>query len=156
MLAAWPALAVAAFAVDVVRAVAWRRPWTATPVLALHCVFLVAEIVGLGALFGAWIGAGFGPGRAARLVASTYDVQRAWTGARFVAVRALFGLRFEVEGEDAVDEGRCSCFFRHTSIRHRARGDGGEDHWDAGLAGAARGHPALRHGTRRVAQGSVA
>ena len=46
----------------------------------------------------------------------TWRLQQRWAGALFRAVRALFGVRFEVAGDDAVAPGPVIVLIRHASI----------------------------------------
>src|SRR6185436_1979128 len=71
-------------------------------VLDLVCflwVYLAAEAVGLLALLGVWVAAGFGR-RRERIREWTWRFQQVWAGWLFAAVRGLFGLRLEVAGEE--------------------------------------------------------
>lgn len=111
-----PVLLVSAMAADLVLAIARRRPFMAVRLVLFACVYLLAETVGLAALLSIWLFAGVGERRAARMVSWTYAVQRRWAGALLFATRAIFSLRFDLEGDDAIKPGPLIVFIRHTSI----------------------------------------
>lgn len=114
--AALPVLVVVAWAVDAARWVATRRPWMASRLVVFLACYLAAESVGILALGVVWLVAGVGERRAARLLDGTYAVQRAWAGTIFRCVRAIFSLRFEVEGDAEAVPGPVLVLIRHTSI----------------------------------------
>lgn len=110
-----PALLVTALAIDAVRRVAFGVPPTAARLVLFLWVYLAAEIGGLATLAGLWI-ASLGGRRAAWLRGRTWRLQQRWAGALFGAARALFGLRLEVAGDDAVEPGPVLVLIRHASI----------------------------------------
>lgn len=114
--ATFPALLALALAVDLVRWAVTRRPWMASRLVVFLACYLSAEVVGIAALGAVWLGAGVGGGRAARLLDGTYAIQRAWAGALFLAVGAIFSLRFEVTGDALAVPGPVLVLVRHTSI----------------------------------------
>jgi 1-acyl-sn-glycerol-3-phosphate acyltransferase len=77
--------------------------------------YLLAELVGLLALGIVWGAAGFGRAQD-RLLAWTFAIQNAWAAALMAAVRTIFGLRFQVEGQEAVLPGPILLLVRHASI----------------------------------------
>jgi 1-acyl-sn-glycerol-3-phosphate acyltransferase len=101
---------------DLVRFVTARRPFMALRLYAFAIVYLLDEVLGLVALGACWFGAGLGRGRRDRLLRATYAVQGLWASVLFGAARALLGLRFEVEGDDAVRPGPLHVFVQHTSV----------------------------------------
>jgi len=115
-----PLLFVAAAGADLVRGARGRglagRSRPTLRALAFLVVYLAFEILGLAALGLAWLGAGLGPGRAARLIAATYRIQAAWAGGLLTAVRRVYSLRFEVEGAEAAAPGPVILLVRHASI----------------------------------------
>jgi 1-acyl-sn-glycerol-3-phosphate acyltransferase len=113
--ALFPALLVIALALDLVRWVTRGAPWVATRLLCFLWVYLAAETVGLVALLGVWVAAGFGR-RRAWMAEWTWRFQQVWAGWLFAAVRGLFGLRLEVAGEEVVTPGPVIVLIRHASI----------------------------------------
>lgn len=113
--ALFPALLVSALALDLVRSVTRRVPWVATRLLCFLWVYLAAETVGLLALLGVWVAAGFGR-RRAWMAEWTWRFQQVWAGWLFAAVRGLFGLRLEVDGEGVLTPGPVIVLIRHASI----------------------------------------
>ena len=113
--ALFPALLVLALAVDLVRSATRQVPWVATRLLCFLWVYLAAEVVGLLALLGVWVAAGFGR-RRAWMAEWTWRFQQVWAGWLFAAVRGLFGLRLEVAGDGLVAPGPVIVLVRHASI----------------------------------------
>jgi 1-acyl-sn-glycerol-3-phosphate acyltransferase len=113
---ALPLLLVLAFTVDLARAVRSGRPWMATRLTLFLFVYLLAELVGLCALGLAWLLAGAGPSRAARLLRGTWLVQTRWVSALFLVARRLFSLDLAVEGMACCSPGPILVFARHCSI----------------------------------------
>jgi len=110
-----PVLFVLALIVDVVRRFASGVPPTATRLAAFLWVYLAAEVVGLAAMAVAWL-LGLGGRREAALQRMTLCLQQLWAGALFGSVRALFRLRLEVVGDDAIAPGPLIVLIRHASI----------------------------------------
>lgn len=110
---ALPLLVLAGAGVDLVR----RRRGIALRLVAMLWIFLAAEAAGILALFATWVAAGpAGEGRDRRLVRWTYAVQSAWTGVLLSALRRVFSLSLEVEGDDVIEPGPALVFMRHASI----------------------------------------
>jgi 1-acyl-sn-glycerol-3-phosphate acyltransferase len=110
-----PALLVIGLAIDAVRRVAFGVPPTATRLALFLWVYLAAEVGGLAALATLWI-ASLGGRRRAWLRDTTWRLQQLWAGALIGGVRVLFGVRFEVEGDDAIAPGPVIVLIRHASI----------------------------------------
>jgi 1-acyl-sn-glycerol-3-phosphate acyltransferase len=108
-------LLVVALLVDLARWVARRTPWMATRLLLFAWVYLAAETVGLLALLGLWLAAGFGR-RRAWMADWTWRFQQVWAGWQFGAIRALFGLRLDVEGAERLRPAPVIVLIRHASI----------------------------------------
>jgi 1-acyl-sn-glycerol-3-phosphate acyltransferase len=100
---------------DAVRWIVTRRHWMGIRLYLFGIAYLTAEVVGLVALGAVWLVAGFGRARRS-LLNWTFAIQQAWASTLLVAARAVFGLRFEVEGRDAVAPGPILLFVRHASI----------------------------------------
>ena len=114
---ALPVLAAAALVLDVLLRATRGRPWVALRLVAMLWVYLAAEVGGILGLFAIWLIAGLaGGGRRRRIVDRTYALQGAWATVLFGALRRLYSLRFEVEGDDAVEPGPILLFMRHASI----------------------------------------
>jgi len=111
----FPALLVLALVVDVVRRLAFEIPPTAVRLIAFLWVYLAAEVVGLAAMAAAWV-LSLGGRRQAALVRMTLRLQQLWAGVLFGAVRGLFGLRLELNGDDAIAPGPVIVLIRHASI----------------------------------------
>lgn len=110
VLALFPALLLAALAVDLARR---ARSLGATRLLFALLGILVIENVGLAALLVVGLSTRAGsPARTARTLA----VQRSYTAAHLANVRRCFSLRFVVEGADAPRPGPLLVFCRHVSI----------------------------------------
>ena len=110
-----PLLAVLAVVVDVARRFASGVPPTALRLLAFLWVYLAAEVLGLAAMAAAWA-LSLGGRREASLRRWTLGLQQLWVGTLFGAVRALFGLRLEVVGQEEVAPGPVIVLIRHASI----------------------------------------
>jgi len=110
-----PALLVAGLAIDLVRWALSRVAPTATRLALFLWVYLAAEVAGLAALAVAWVASGGGR-REVWLRNFTGGLQQLWAAALFGAVRALFGLRLEVEGGENVTPGPTIVLIRHASI----------------------------------------
>ncbi|MFO1392203.1 MAG: lysophospholipid acyltransferase family protein [Steroidobacteraceae bacterium] len=112
LLAVLPALLPLAFAVDLARA-AGRHSFVSVRIVLFGVSFLATEVLGLALLFGVWLSSVGRPGlRAAR----TWPVQRWYTAMHYAALRTLFRLRFEVEGDEAATPGPLLVLVRHASI----------------------------------------
>jgi len=113
--ALFPLLLFVAAVVDVVRRVASGVRPTAVRLLAFLWVYLAAEVFGLAAMAVAWA-LSLGGRRQEALQRMTLSLQQLWVGVLFGAVRALFGLRLEVTGEEEVAPGPVIVLIRHASI----------------------------------------
>jgi 1-acyl-sn-glycerol-3-phosphate acyltransferase len=112
-----PVLLLGASVYDVTRLPRGGPRWVACRLVAFGWVFLLADAVGILALAAIWLASGGGAGRGReRMIAWTYAVQRAWTGVMLNALRRLFRLRFEVEGDDVIEPGPVVVLIRHASI----------------------------------------
>jgi 1-acyl-sn-glycerol-3-phosphate acyltransferase len=110
-----PVLLIAGLATDFVRRVASGTPPTATRLALFLWVYLAAETGGLLALAALWL-ASLGGRREAWLRGATWRLQQRWAGALFGAARALFRIRVEVSGDEAVEPGPVLVLVRHASI----------------------------------------
>jgi 1-acyl-sn-glycerol-3-phosphate acyltransferase len=93
-------------------------PFAISRLLLFGAVYLLGQVVGVLALGGAWVWAGFGLRRPA-LIASTYLIQRAWVATLLGSVKVLYGIRFELEGQDELGSGPggpAVILMQHTSL----------------------------------------
>lgn len=109
-----PLLGAGAALVDLSRWLRRRLPWVSLRLVAFLWFYLAAQVVGLTALAWVWLRTRFS-GRE-RLVAATFAVQEAWASALFRAVSTLFGLDFELEGDEQLEPGPYLVFIRHASV----------------------------------------
>jgi 1-acyl-sn-glycerol-3-phosphate acyltransferase len=116
-----PVLLIGGVAVDVALWLRRRKPWMAVRLLAMLWWFLAGELYGLLGLFVIWVlSAGRdGPRRRERV----YRLKRSWLGSHLRGIRALFGLRFEVEGLELAGPGPVLVMIRHASIIDNALPD---------------------------------
>ena len=106
-----PALLTLAFLVDLVLR---RGSFTSVRLVLFLEAFLAIEVLGIAALAGVWLAT---PGDPRRRAAITGPVQNLYTAALLETTRALFALRFEVEGDHvAAEPGPVLVFIRHSSI----------------------------------------
>ncbi len=116
-----PVLLIGGVAVDVALWLRRRKPWMAVRLLAMLWWFLVGELYGLLGLFGIWVSSGGrdSPRRRDRV----YRLKRRWLGSHLAGIRALFGLRFKVEGLELAGPGPVLVMIRHASIIDNALPD---------------------------------
>lgn len=110
-----PIVLSAGLAVDLVHLVRARRPMMRTRLNVGLWLYLGAEVVGVVALFGAWLIAGLGRDRA-RLVELTFCVQGTWVSFLFHMISRLLGLRFVVDGDRDVRPAPVIVFIQHASM----------------------------------------
>lgn len=109
---ALPVLLPLAFVFDLARS-AGRRSFVSVRVVLFGVCFLATEVLGLALLFFVWLSS---LGRAQLRAARTWPVQRWYTAMHYVALRSLFRLRFEVDGDEAATPGPLLVLVRHASI----------------------------------------
>ncbi len=112
-----PFLLAAAVVVDLVRKLATGKPMMATRLIAMGWVYLAAEVGVIVAAAFQWLASlPFGPRAAAKRADWTYGLQSRWVAMIMAAMSGLFGLRFEIEGQDLAGPGPVIVLFRHASI----------------------------------------
>jgi 1-acyl-sn-glycerol-3-phosphate acyltransferase len=116
-----PVLLIAAVVVDLALWLRHRKPWMAVRLLAMLWWFLVGELYGLLGLLGIWALSGGRDG--ARRRDRVYRLKRRWLASHLAGIRALFGLRFEVEGLELAGPGPVLVLIRHASIIDNALPD---------------------------------
>ena len=112
-----PVLLLAAAFVDVFRWLRRRKPWVGVRLVAMLWWFLFGEIRALIALLAIWLGTGgpFGQG-SLRRTRWLYGLRVHWSRSHLGGVRVLFGLRFDVEGQELAGPGPMVIMMRHASI----------------------------------------
>lgn len=101
----------AAAIVDALR----RRRLVALRLCCFVGVYLLANVIGQLALALVWLRSGFGRDRT-ELVRRTYAVQTRWASSLFAATTRLWGLRWSVEGEAAINPAPMITLVRHASL----------------------------------------
>jgi 1-acyl-sn-glycerol-3-phosphate acyltransferase len=110
-----PVLLVAMLAYDAVRALRGRGRFSAVRLLLFGWVYLAVEMVGITAMFLFWLVSGFGRGRRP-YVALTYRLQGWWAAALLGAMRFLFRVGLDVEGDESITPGPIVLMMRHASL----------------------------------------
>ncbi|MDQ3632242.1 MAG: 1-acyl-sn-glycerol-3-phosphate acyltransferase [Actinomycetota bacterium] len=112
-----PLLLLAGALVDLVLWLRTRKPWMGVRLVLMGWWFLLGEVRGWLGLTIAWLIAG-GPfgGDSPRRRRHVWYMQRTWMAGHLLGVRTLFGLRFEVEGDELVEPGPLLILVRHASI----------------------------------------
>jgi 1-acyl-sn-glycerol-3-phosphate acyltransferase len=116
-----PLLVLGAVVVDATLWARRRKPWMAVRLLALLWWFLVGEVYGLLGLLWIWIRSGGRDSRDRRL--RVYRLKRRWLASHLAGLKALFGLRFELEGLELAGPGPVLVMIRHASIVDNALPD---------------------------------
>jgi len=116
-----PVLLIGAVAVDGTLWLRRRKPWMAVRLLAMLWWFLLGELLALLGLLGIWVLSWGRDGAARRR--RVYRLKRRWLGSHLAGIRALFGLRLEVEGLELAGPGPVLVMIRHASIIDNALPD---------------------------------
>jgi 1-acyl-sn-glycerol-3-phosphate acyltransferase len=106
-------LAVLAAVTDLVRWMRRRDRWVTVRLLALAWWFLFIELRGLLGLSRLWIAARRDPVRSRAWI---HRLLHWWLDKHFKGIRAIFGLRFEVDGLERVGPGPVVILMRHASM----------------------------------------
>ena len=101
--------------VDAARWLISRKHWMGVRLYSFGVVYLTAETAGLIALGATWVATGFGRFRRP-LLSWTFAIQQTWAGTLLGAARGIFGLRLEVENDEAISPGPIVLMVRHASI----------------------------------------
>jgi 1-acyl-sn-glycerol-3-phosphate acyltransferase len=116
-----PLLVIVAVAVDLALWLRRRKSWMAIRLFAMLWWFLAGELYGLLGLLAIWITSA---GRdSARRRDRVYRLKRSWLGSHLRGIRAIFGLRFEIEGLELAGPGPVLVMIRHASIIDNALPD---------------------------------
>lgn len=110
---ALPVLIAVTVVVDVVRTAA-GGPRVALRMLLFGWLYLLAEVVGLCALWFVWLASGFGRNHM-RLIDATYSIQGIWAAFLMGALRLLFRLELRVTHDEVVRPGPVVVLARHAS-----------------------------------------
>ncbi len=110
-----PLLLVTLLAYDAGRALRGRGRFSAVRLLLFGWVYLAVEMVGVTAMFLFWLVSGFGRARR-RHVALTYGLQAWWAAALLGAMRFLFRVGLDVEGDESIAPGPLVLMMRHASL----------------------------------------
>jgi 1-acyl-sn-glycerol-3-phosphate acyltransferase len=109
-----PVLLIAAAIVDATLWLRRRKRWMAVRLVAMLWWFLVGELYGLLGLLAIWVSS---RGRdSARRRDRVFRLKRRWLGSHLAGIRALFRLRFEVEGLELAGPGPVLVLIRHARI----------------------------------------
>lgn len=100
---------------DAGRAVAGRGRFAAVRLLAFGWFYLLIEVVCLVALAAFWVITGAGRRRPS-YVSLTYRLQGWWAARLLGAMRFLFGMGLEVDGDESVAPGPIILLMRHASL----------------------------------------
>ena len=116
-----PILLAAAAALDAVLWLRRRKPWMTVRLLAMLWWFLAGELWALAGLLAIWLLSlgRDGPVRRDRV----YRLKRVWLASHLAGIRALFGLRLEIEGLELAGPGPVLVMIRHASIIDNALPD---------------------------------
>lgn len=105
-----PALLMVSALIDLGRWLSHRTPWMATRMLLFLWVYLLGEAWAVIAL------AAVALLPRPRMLEATYRLQAVWAGWNLDAVKALFGVRMVVEGDECVVPGPIVILSRHASL----------------------------------------
>ena len=113
----FPLLLVLTGAVDLVRAMVTRKPWTATRLLMIGWIYLASQMVVVLVSGFQWLAAlPSGNKRPERLAGGAYVLQAWWVRFIVAGIERVLGLQFESTNNDAVAPGPVIVLFRHVSI----------------------------------------
>ena len=113
----FPVLLLGAAVVDLVLWIRHRKPWVGVRLVAMLWWFLFGEMRAMVNLLVIWLASGgpFGQG-SLRRSRWLYDLRVRWSRSHLGGMRVLFGLRFEVEGQELAGPGPMVIMMRHASI----------------------------------------
>lgn len=98
-----------------------RKPWMTVRLVAMLWWFLIGELYGLAGLLVIWL---LSAGRdSARRRGRVFALKRQWLGSHLRGLRALFALRFEIDGIELAGPGPVIVMTRHASIIDNALPD---------------------------------
>jgi len=118
----FPVLLIGAAVADLVLWLRRRKPWTGVRLVAVLWWFLAGELRGLIGLGLAWLVSGPWKGDTPARRRRVFRLQATWAAGHLWGIRRIFGLRFEVEGDELVNPTEAEetppvlVFIRHASI----------------------------------------
>lgn len=110
-----PVLLLGLGAYDLVRAIGGRGRFAAVRLVLFGWVYMLVDVIGVASVFCFWLVSGFGR-RRARYVSLTYGLQGWWASTLLGAMRAIFRVGLEVEGDQVVVPGPIILMMRHASL----------------------------------------
>jgi 1-acyl-sn-glycerol-3-phosphate acyltransferase len=110
-----PILLLGLGAYDLVRAAGGRGRFAAVRLVLFGWVYLLVEMIGITSMLVFWLVSGFGR-RRDRYVTLTYGLQGWWASALLGAMRFLFRVGLEVEGDEVTVPGPMVLMMRHASL----------------------------------------
>jgi 1-acyl-sn-glycerol-3-phosphate acyltransferase len=116
-----PVILIGAAALDGALWLRHRKPWMAVRLLAMLWWFLAGELYSLLGLLAIWVASAGRDSPSRR--EHVYRLKRRWLASHLGGIRALFGLRFDVEGLELAGPGPVLVMIRHASIIDNALPD---------------------------------
>jgi len=113
--ALFPVLLLGLGAYDLVRAARGRGRFAAVRLLVFGWVYMLVDLIGVASMFCFWLVSGFGR-RRQRYVSLTYGLQGWWASALLGAMRFIFRVGLEVEGDEVTVPGPIILMMRHASL----------------------------------------
>ncbi|MBP1633354.1 MAG: phospholipid/glycerol acyltransferase [Acidobacteria bacterium] len=110
-----PVLLLGLGAYDLVRAIGGRGRFSAVRLVAFGWVYMLVDVIGITSMLVFWLVSGFGR-RRERYVSLTYGLQGWWASALLGAMRFIFRVGLEVEGDDITVPGPIILMMRHASL----------------------------------------
>ena len=110
-----PVLLLGLGAYDLVRAIGGRGRFAAVRLLLFGWVYMLVDVIGVTSVFCFWLISGFGR-RRARYALLTYGLQGWWASTLLGAMRFIFRVGLEVEGDEVVVPGPIILMMRHASL----------------------------------------
>jgi 1-acyl-sn-glycerol-3-phosphate acyltransferase len=110
-----PVLLLGLGAYDLVRSIGGRGRFAAVRLLLFGWVYMLVDVIGVTSVFCFWLVAGFGR-RRERYVSLTYGLQGWWASTLLGAMRFIFRVGLEVEGDEVVLPGPIILMMRHASL----------------------------------------
>lgn len=113
--ALFPLLLLALFCYDLGRAARGRGRFGAVRLLLFGWWYMLADVIGITAMFVFWLVSGGGRNRE-RYVSLTYRLQGWWASVLLGAMRFIFRMGLEVEGDELTVPGPIILMMRHASL----------------------------------------
>lgn len=110
-----PALLLGLGLYDLVRAARGRGRFGAVRLATFGWVYMLVDVIGIACMFGFWLASGCGR-RRERYVSLTYRLQGWWASTLLSAMRFIFRMGLEVEGDEVTVPGPIILMMRHASL----------------------------------------